>query len=679
MERTIEMIKDYIRKNKEIMTFSLMAVCVISMVLLMYKIDLSSKVLRYASHISNQNETQIVHDFTNQMEIKQKFTCYSDFDFISLYFADHDQRYSGKIAVFIKDVERAESIIYKEIDMMDIFASKPVEISFEEIGGGKANKLYEISLISYAADEKALGVLGYNSEEEPAIINGEKSEYALSIGIHSYTALYSKISKLIIIIGIFVVIGTTLCTLVLKWKEEYLFLWIAIPFVLFMVMLWPGNEVYDEGTHYYTVYYYSNKLLGIGDHDNFNKIMMRECDLINEDEVQETEIPVNGQAQKYYYFVEKLWDKVDSYKEIEIDISKSPVVPDGTFIQYTPGIIGMSLARILKFNFFSMMTITRLAIIASYLGLCYYAISVIPTLKTVVAFVAALPINLYQASGISYDSFTFAVGIVVFAFIIRLWKNGLECKEWIILGVFTFILGNCKGGVYLTLILLMCFIPREKYKNKKWVKFVGILTVAAGSMMVSFLPTIRSWIFQSVARNEGVVAPSIVINSGGMVAPKLSPMFVLTNPIEFFEMFLRTMFNNLDIYLGQILGYRTAWSNKPIQLVVLLPFLILLIFAVIKSERDDLIVEFSQKAGMLGILIAELVGMQAIFLMETSIYSETIIGFQGRYFVPFLPYILLLFRKEGIVFKEKKEYLYPLYSMGQLFYLYFFLEMFMIH
>ena len=41
------------------------------------------------------------------------------------------------------------------------------------------------------------------------------------------------------------------------------------------------------------------------------------------------------------------------------------------------------------------------------------------------------------------------------------------------------------------------------------------------------------------------------------------------------------------------------------------------------------------------------------------------------------PHILLLFRNNGLMYKEKKEYLYPCFSMAQLVYLYFFLEIFM--
>ena len=679
MGKIITKLKENISKNQEIYGFIFVALCLIAFIVIMYKGELSSNILSYTSHKSSRDDVQITHDFTSGMEIKQSFQSYSDFDFISFNFADHDQRLKGKLGIIIRDADSGKTIIYEEMDMASVWYGVPVKVSFESIGGGKANKQYEITLVASGTEEVALGVFGYIAEDNTAVVNGEKSEYALSFGIHSNTFLYFNISKIILLISIIIIFATIICTLKVKLSEENMFLVLAIPFIVGMLFLWPGNDVYDQGRHQNTVYHYSNVILGCGERDKATKIQMRKCDIIDKEEMKVLSTSVNAQAQAYYYYIDKIGDVPSEKNLVTVDISNVPLVTDGSFIQYTPGIVGMTLARLLGCNYFWMMTITRLTIIVFYLVMCYYAIYKIPVLKTMVALVAALPMNLYQASGISYDSFTFAVGIVVFAFIIKLWHRGLEKKEWLIFSVFAFLLGNCKGGVYLTLILLMFFIPREKYIQKKWFKIAGTLVVAGTSMLSSFLPTIVSWINFSMARHEGTDAASELINSGGVVVQKLSPMYAISNPMEFVRMFVQTMIENLDVYLGQMLGCRTAWSAQAIYLVVLLPFLILLILSAVSEEKAEFKINTWSKVGILGILLFELIGMQMIFLAETSIYSKTIIGFQGRYFILFLPCILLLFRSEGLVFKEKKECLYIGYSMAQLVYWYFFLRMFMLY
>ncbi|MDD6071720.1 MAG: hypothetical protein PUC12_13060, partial [Clostridiales bacterium] len=104
---------------------------------------------------------------------------------------------------------------------------------------------------------------------------------------------------------------------------------------------------------------------------------------------------------------------------------------------------------------------------------------------------------------------------------------------------------------------------------------------------------------------------------------------------------------------------------------------ILIILSGIKMKEDDFEISFKGRLLVFTILMIDLVGMHAIFLAETPNYSNIIIGFQGRYFILLLPCILLLIRNGGLVFKEKAEYLYPCFSMAQLVYLYFFIEMFM--
>lgn len=673
MKSIINKIKENYDKNQKIYTFGIIAIIIFCMIVLMTKFYMDSKILRYTSHISNQDKEQFVHDFTSGMVISQKFYNYSDFDFITLSFSDHDQQINGKVGIRIKDVSTDTILFYEEKESSEIHYKEFVEIPFDNFGGGYADKLYEIELYSLGTEDVGLGVYGYKNGEEKASVNGGQSEYTLSIGIHSYTNLYKSMTIGILGIGMLSILIAIWSTFVFKAREEVMFLILTIPFVLCMLFLWPGNEVYDEGRHYHTVYHYSNQILGCGAQDTITEIQMRKCDVNNSGGLEGMNTTVNAQAQRFWYYLNRISDKAEDTAMVNVDVSSMPVVNDGKIIQYLPGVIGMTLARILGANYFWMMTITRMAIISFYLCMCYYAIMKIPVLKMLLVLVSALPMNLYQTAGISYDSFTYAVGIVVFAFIIKLWHEGLEKKDWIKYAIAVAVLGNCKGGVYLTLILLMCLIPKEKYISKKWLKFGAILAIAGISMLSGFMRTIISWFI--VIPQTGNT--SEVINSGGVIAEKLSPFFLLKEPIRFIEMFIQTMMENWDVYLGQMLGYRTAWANEKISLVVMLPFLVFLILAAVGDEKENFKISPFARLGILAILFIELVGMQVIFLGETPVYSDLILGFQGRYFILFIPCILLLFRNDGLVFKEKKEYLYPCFSMAQLVYLFFFLELFM--
>lgn len=664
------MLLNHVKKFREVYLFGIVAVMVIFAVLMMVKADLSHKVLQYTSHMSNRDELQFIHDFTSGMEIKQPFSSPQDFDFITLSFSHHDQQMQGKVAVLIADKESGENLIYKELDAGEIKAGTLVEIPFGDVGGGKAEKLYEIILLSVECEEPALGVYGYETNGNPAMVDGKTSEYALSIGIHSYTRLYRNLTLLVLAIGTIAVFGVIAGTFIFHLKEQQMFLLLAIPFSLCMLLFWPGNKVYDEDRHYHTIYHYSNILLGCAGQDTSTEINMRKCDVSDLENAAERNVAINGQAQDYWYYVQTMNDSVEDRGMVLTDVSSNPVVENGTFLEYLPGALGMTLSRLLGCNYFWMMTLTRLVLISFYIAMCYYAIRTIPVMKMAVAFISALPMALYQASGITYDSFTYSVGIIVFALIMKLWSEKLTHKEFIILGAAVFALGSCKGGVYLTLILLMLLIPKEKCGEKKWRKCLTIFFIAGTSMLSSFIPTIIRWFGLGSA-------DTLAISNTELANGNYHIVYAFKNPLEFTKMLILTLIENADTYLGQILGYRTAWSDMTISLAVMLPFLILMILASTKINENDFEISVIGRWVILAILAIDLVGMHSIFLVETPSYSNIIKGFQGRYFILFLPCILLLFRNNGLIFKKKMEYLFPCFSMAQMVYLYFFLEMFM--
>lgn len=662
--------REYINKNETEIKFLALFLLIIILALCMYKADLSSKVLRNITHISNRDEEQFVHDFTSGMEIRQKFSCYEDFEFITINFADHDARQQGKLGIQIIDANSEESIIYEEINMDNIYYTVPVKISFSDVGGGKAEKVYEVILRSADTLETAVGLFGYLGAEETSILNGEKNEYALSIGVHSNTNIYSILTKVIFALATLAVILIIFGVFRFHLGEQNVFLLLAIPFVICMLLMWSGNSVYDEPRHYNTVYNYSNTLLGYGKSESSTELYMRKCDVIDTRVGDSLVGSVNAQAHNMGYQVSKMFEVAEDTNLVLTDVSNAPIVQNGTVIEYLPSTIGMSVGRILGFNYYWMNIMTRIGNVVCYLLLCYYAICKIPVLKNMLVLLCALPMNLYQVSGISYDGTTFAIGIVCFAYIIKLWVSGLSKKEWIIFAFVAYALGSCKGGVYLTLLLLVCLIPKGKFQTKKWIKVFAIIFIGGISMLSSFVPTFMRWF--GLGENS-----SPIVNGSETIGGNLHLAYMFHEPVEFMKMFILTMIENADMYFGQMLGYRTAWANDVISEVVMLPFLILMMLAVLKTQEGDFEINTIARIGILMILAIEVIGMHAIFLVETSVYSDIIVGCQGRYFILFIPCILLLFRNNGIIFKEKREYLYPLFSMAQFVYLYFFLEMFM--
>lgn len=656
--------------HRKSLLFLLFALTVSAVVACLYMGDLSSKVLKHTSYISNRDEEQFVHDFTSGMRIEQTFSCYHDFDLITLDFSDHDMVLQGKVTVQILDEQSSEILISSEKEMSDIHYQIPLEVSFADVGGGQAGRSYRVVLYSDGTADDAVGVYGYVSDDETAWINGIESEFALSIGVHGYTGSFTILAVMILGIGMLAILLVILGTFEGRFREENVFLLLACPFVICMLLMWPGNSVYDETRHYHTVYNYSNSILGYGNSEDGTELQMRKCDVLADEIQRGLGSAENAQAQSWGYYIQRMTEETGSTEMVPVLISAAPVVQNGTIIEYLPATLGLTLGRLLGVDYLGTGTLARLANVICYLALCYFAIRKTPILKSLFVLLSALPMNLYQVSGISYDGLTFGIGIVVLAYIMKLWVGRLVKKEWISLTTFAMMLGCCKGGVYLALLLLLCFIPKEHYEGRKWLKITGVVFAGGIAMLYSFVPVMMRWF--GLGDNVSYVVNEIYTTSG-----KMHLMFAFKYPFRFIKMLAKTLIINDELYLGQMLGYRTAWANGTISSVVMLLFLVMLIFASMRIDDKDLKIDLKARLGILFILIVEVVGMHAIFLVDTPINSTIIVGCQGRYFILFIPCILLLFRNNGLIFKEKREYLYPLFSMAQLIYLYNFLELFM--
>lgn len=659
----------HMKQSRDIWLFTGLALGALLLILIMVKSDLEAVIPDHSTQVGNRDELQIVQNFVSGMTIQQEFICGSDFDYLTLSFSDHDQTIAGK-TYFIVQKLGTEDLIYEEIDNNTIHYAVPVKISMDQLGGGHADQTYLVTIGAVDTQDIALGVYGYESDTNQALINGQYAGYSLSIGAHTYTKVFYIITAIILGIGVVGMFLTVEGTFAFHLKAQQMFLILAIPFGICMILLGEGNATYDESRHYHTVYHYSNVILGKADNDSETTIKMRACDIPDGKAWADRSVLVNDQAQGFCFSL-STWRNSADNTLVSRDISNAPIVGNGTLVEYLPAIVGMTAARLLGFNYFWMRMLTKASTFVFYLVICYYAIKITPVLKMGLVFVSALPMSLYQSSGISYDGFTYCIGILIFSLMMKLWKEGFKRKDWWLLGALIFILGSCKGGVYLTIIFLMAAVPKERFSKEKWMICLITVLWAGVSLLFFYAPVIVRWFsLESIAGGQDI--PVTNTESGTMQIA-----YALKQPLSFLTMFVRTLIEKADVYVGQALGYRTAWSNQPIALTVMLPFLILLVLSAAKTENDDLNIPVRGKLLILGMLLIELLGMHVIFLVETSVYATTINGFQGRYFILFLPCILLLLRHGGLEFRKGKERLYPMFSMAQAIYLFFFIKMFL--
>ena len=438
------------------------------LIYLMYVCDLQKDILKQVTFVANRDEYQVIENFTSGIEVKQEFVSANDFDCITLSFSDHDSTFPGKTFVSILDSKTNTLMAYREFINSDIHYGSAVQIPVEN---GKSGKQYSVVIQAEETGDTALGLYGYSAaaEDRKAEVNGKISDFAVSIGIHKYTNAFGVLTFIIMLIGFTGMIFTAVGCCEFHFTKEKIFLCLAVPFGICM-LLFLSNSAYDEERHFSTVYHYSNVLLGLADNDEEFRLTMRQGDVPEIDNKVEGNTGgriINAQAQDFWKKLQKINQPAGVRTPVMVELSNNRIVTDSTMIEYLPEVIGITIGRLLKFNAFWLELTGKLFIFVFYICVCYYAIKVSPVMKLGMAFVASLPMSIYQATGYSYDGFTFAVGLLVFALIMRLWNGSIKRKEWLVLAISVFVLGFCKGGVYLSFLLLLFLIPKRQIQYSK--------------------------------------------------------------------------------------------------------------------------------------------------------------------------------------------------------------------
>ena len=667
------------RKNREFLILLFAAIGLSGALFLMLWTEFGGNIPDYATHIGHADEEQFIYYLSDSTMIEQTFESPRDFDFATLNFSDHDTTIQGKTFLSVTEVESGQLVEYQEISNAEIHYGTPVTFLKE---GGKRGISYSLTITFEEMGEQGLGIYGRVADEgsRAATINGEESSYAVGIGTHSYTGRFKGLTIAVFLILVLMVVLTVLLVSCSKLPEEYLFLGIAVPMGIVFLMFLSGNSVHDGTTHLAKVYHYSNMLLGWDENDDTGYVSLRADEKECFDSAYSEIYRENEQAQvaweTYHDFGIRAQDNALYISHQFRETSASSIW------EYFPGVIGMTIGRCIgtgaRFN----ILLTKLFFYSFYIIAVFLAMSISPRLKSCIAFTALLPMAVYQATGITYDSVIVAYMLLFTAFWLRAREQKLKIGEWVAVAVLSYLIGCCKGGFYAIAVVLFLFVPKESFGNikRKILAWSGICAAAlAGFVTTSlkaYLPYLRgmlglptqSSVLQQTAGQE------IVEKVPGQETIAYGIMYIVQEPLECLKIFLNTLFEKADYYIGSMVGYRMAWTDELTPWFIIFLFLIILIISGVFAEDGNAFhIRLKEKGVCVILFSAELVAFHLLMLIETPMGNTVINGVQGRYFIAWLPLIFLIFsgkgcRMDGSVIKR----LYVFYGFAEmLFFVYY--------
>ncbi|MDB1718084.1 hypothetical protein IGJ01_001225 [Enterococcus sp. AZ089] len=323
------------------------------------------------------------------------------------------------------------------------------------------------------------------------------------------------------------------------------------------------------------------------------------------------------------------------YKQLfteKIDLSEEKFQPSFELkrIMHIPQVLGMILGSIVYPSIGVMVTLGRLFNAVFYIASMYLIITKTRYGKWSMVLLSLLPIMVQQAGSLSYDAANFVVILGFFAFLSLMIENPqINLKKLFQILLFALALYITKSNNFLFLLLLF-----------------PINFILAGKL--SPLEKVNQHIRKLIFKYKYILIVLLLV-LGGLVGIK---MFGGIQGIkELLLVLVRTLFNNnLNGHLNSILtvgmfGYIGLFSVEIPLWIIFIDVALLAFISALNSDFEiKKIFGFSSLAIIVIQILAIIAGMYyawtPLVLGENAIIS---VGAQGRYFTPFLIFLVPFF------------------------------------
>ncbi|MBQ8189564.1 MAG: DUF2142 domain-containing protein [Lachnospiraceae bacterium] len=347
--------------------------------------------------------------------------------------------------------------------------------------------------------------------------------------------------------------------------------------------------------------------------------------------------------------VEDYENMVHDPEYIAPDIGHQSVFPRAETRVYYPMALGFYLGRALDVDFADMVALAKFGNLLCYIAIVFWAVKKAKGYGMVVAAIGLLPNNLFIASALSYDALV--TSCLLFAYVLLL-NEILTPDEKMkpvnaMLMLVAFVVGCLSKPIYILMVWMTLFFSHKKFHNK-WAAavFKIAVIVLAGLMIYNiFFPTpVAGGDYQLVSN---VAYSGDKRNVGTSTTGQLA--FILGNPLTYTKILLQGMFGKLFSYLdiftsiGKVpyVGYAYL-GTAPFFVNWIL--IVLGVFASVFADVKNAIGKwFGGLSHLMNFGVAAVV-FTSMYVSYTAVGSESILGVQGRYFIPlFLPFLSCLF------------------------------------
>ncbi len=401
-------------------------------------------------------------------------------------------------------------------------------------------------------------------------------------------------------------------------RPENHFLLVILLAGLMAVVVTPFGAGFDEETHVARIWEMSagvllpNRLLGTGEQypRAFYDVSYRQYKNLT---------PVSRDM-----WARQLEVRIDSSDRMAYE-TRSVLFP----LVYAPQAVLMALlARVLDAPVSLIYYLLRASYLAAYAMLVYFAIRVSPTGKWILAVLALSPASIVLASTISPDSTTMGAAMLFLAWMLKLSSrptSSLSRREILLTLALVILVASMKIAVLFVGVLIL-LRPRDFSSRGAWAAFAVIVVSLVAAVFVA-------WTYAVSLQTE--FAPAIEAAD-----PWAQARYALGHPGVVAGVVWGDLVSHGGRYLQEMIGVSGyAYWKMPAFVYWLYPAMVLV---ALLREGAGTALDRRRRAILLGVGLVHTLGvMMVLYLTLSPVGSQEILGIQGRYFLPGLPYLLL--------------------------------------
>lgn len=402
----------------------------------------------------------------------------------------------------------------------------------------------------------------------------------------------------------------------------------------------------DEDFHYSASYVLSNFILGDG-YQSQDPVPMR-----TDDALLYKNMSINLNDDGYRALTDAVSHPfVESNDSVLVNTNRGHTLEANPPQCKVASALGIVLGRLLHLNSYFTYYLGRLFNLIVYICLVVVAFKITPIGKSVIAAISLLPMSLHLAVSYSYDAFVIPMSLLLTALCLRSIKGEghIAPSEWISIGVVGALLAPCK--VIYALIVFMCmFIPKARFSSR-----LEEITIKLGCLLMCLLPIVAMRLGSIVTTTGAASSPQTSLSARGGDENDLGTYYtisdVLQNPTKFVLIIARTLDQFGYQYLQRMVGGTLGWFQEEIVApdLMVVALTVVLLFSAFTSCDDNCTLNARCRISGCLLFCAGFLAVLAALLFSWTFNTDNVIyGVQGRYFLPFLPWMLLGLRSSRV-------------------------------